>query len=246
VLRPAASLWLFLPPRRRREEFAVRYDGEASLAHVVQAAGIPLTEVGALAVDGAPAAPSDRLTDGASVAIEPVARPQRVAEAVGFLLDVHLGALARRLRLLGIDTAYQRDAEDDELVRLAADQRRVLLTKDRGLLMRRALWVGGYVRGDRPAEQLVDVLDRFAPPLAPRSRCLSCNGELVAVPKEAVLGALRPGTRRSYHRFTRCVRCGRVYWRGAHSPGLDAMVAAARRAPSLGEHGPGVIAEAGE
>lgn len=229
MLHPAASLWLFLPPRRRREEFTVRYDGEASLAHVVQAAGIPLTEVGALAVDGALAAPNERLTDGASVTIEPVARPQRVAGAVGFLLDVHLGALARRLRLLGIDTAYLRHAEDDALVRLASDQRRVLLTKDRGLLMRRALWAGGYVRTDRPSDQLADVLDRFAPPLAPHTRCPSCNGELVAVAKEAVLGALQPGTRRSYNRFTQCVRCERVYWRGAHSSGLDAVVAAARR-----------------
>ncbi|MBO0872192.1 MAG: Mut7-C RNAse domain-containing protein, partial [Pseudonocardia sp.] len=156
-----------------------------------------------------------------------VARPRRVAGAAGFLLDVHLGALARRLRLLGIDTAYQRDAEDDTLVRIASGQRRVLLTKDRGLLMRRALWAGAYVRGDRPGDQLADVLDRFDPPLAPHSRCPTCNGELVAVAKEAVLGGLRPGTRRSYHRFTRCARCGQVYWRGAHSPGLDAVVAAA-------------------
>lgn len=230
VLRPATSLWLFLPPRRRRDEFVVRYDGVASLAHVVQAVGIPLTEVGALVVDGAPAAASDRLTDGASVAVEPVDRPQRVAGAVGFLLDVHLGTLSRRLRLLGIDTAYHRDAEDDALVRLASAQRRVLLTKDRGLLMRRALWAGGYVRGNRSDDQLADVLDRFDPPLAPRSRCPNCNGELVAVAKDSVLGALRPGTRRNYHRFTRCARCGQVYWRGAHSPGLDAVVAAASRA----------------
>ena len=87
---------------------------------------------------------------------------------------MHLGGLARRMRLLGIDTAYRNDASDAELLAQGAAEQRVVLTQDRGLLRRRALTVGAYVRGGSTDEQLADMLDRFRPPLAPWSRCLAC------------------------------------------------------------------------
>ena len=227
----ARELWLFVAPRRRRENVEVPYHGDASLGHVVQALGVPLTEVGALLVNRAAVDPAYRPRAGATVEIRPVSRPQRVLGSTGFLLDVHVGTLARRLRLLGIDTAYCNDASDDALVDQAVAQRRVLLTQDRRLLMRRALWAGAYVRGRRAGEQLADVLNRFAPPLAPWTRCTSCNGELVSVPKHEVADQLEPGTRRRYDNFARCRACGRVYWHGAHSRRLDAIVRAARATP---------------
>ena len=91
-----------------------------------------------------------------------VARPQPVP-AARFLLDVHLGALARRLRLAGVDTAYANDADDDTLIEQANNERRILLTQDRGLLRRRTPWRGAYVRGTHPDAQLANVLGRFAP-----------------------------------------------------------------------------------
>lgn len=145
-------------------------------------------------------------------------------------LDVHLGTLARRLRLLGLDTSYGPDAGDDDLVRHANAEQRVLLTQDRGLLKRRALWAGAVVHGHRPDEQLDDVLNRFAPTLRPWTRCLRCNGDLEPVPKQEIADELEPGTRRSYDRFARCRRCGRLYWQGAHGRRLQAIVAAADRA----------------
>lgn len=229
VVRPAPALWLFLPPRRRCARFVVPYDGSASLGHVVQAVGIPLTEVAVPDVDGARSDLSRRLHDGAVIELRPPPRPQPLPDGARFLLDVHLGSLARRLRLLGVDTAYGNDAEDADLVEHAGRERRVLLTQDRGLLMRRALWAGAYVRGHGADAQLTDVLDRFAPPLAPWTRCSACNGELADVPKEQVADLLEPGTRRCYERFARCTSCGRVYWRGAHGRRLDAVVADALR-----------------
>ncbi|MBV8994930.1 MAG: hypothetical protein JO287_14825 [Pseudonocardiales bacterium] len=222
---------MFVAPRRRRDHVDVPYDGEASLGHLVQALGVPLTEVGALLADHSRVDPAYRPRAGATVEIRPVPRPQRVPGSTGFVLDVHLGTLARRLRLLGIDTAYANDASDDSLVHQAAGQRRVLLTQERGLLMRRALWAGAYVRGRRPDEQLADVLHRFAPPLAPWTLCARCNGELVSVPKHEVADQLEPGTRQRYDRFAQCQACGRVYWHGAHSRRLEAIVRAARAAP---------------
>lgn len=128
----ARELWMFVLPRRRRDNIDVPYDGDASLGHVVQALGVPLTEVGALLADHAPVDPAYRPRTGATVEIRPMSRPQRVPGSTGFLLDVHLGTLARRLRLLGIDTAYCNDASDDALVHQAAGQRRVLLTRTAG------------------------------------------------------------------------------------------------------------------
>lgn len=221
------QLRLFLSLRDRSGTVRLEQDGTSSLGHLVQSVGVPLTEVGELVVGHGAEPPSYRPSDGDVVEVRPVARPQPAP--VRFLLDGHLGSLARRMRLLGIDTAYDGDARDDDLVAVSLAEDRVLLSKDRGLLMRRALRHAAYVRGERADDQLADVLQRFPATLAPFTRCTSCNGALVAVPKAAVLDRLEPGTRRTYEEFARCTSCHRVYWQGAHSRRLQAVVAAARR-----------------
>jgi uncharacterized protein len=227
----AADLLLFLRPSHRSGPVSVSCDGVSSLGHVVESLGVPLTEAGLLMVNGEPVTPGYRPRGGDVVSVSAVPRPQRLA-APRFVLDVHLGTVARRLRLVGVDAAYARDADDDALIDQANAGRRVLLTQDRGLLRRRKLWRGAYVRGARPDAQFGDVLDRFAPPLAPWTRCVACNGLLAPASKADVEPQLRPGTRRSYQAFSRCASCGQVYWRGAHSRRLEAIVLAAARAVS--------------
>jgi uncharacterized protein len=228
-----AELRSFLRAGRRAAVLAVGCDGVSSLGHVVESLGVPLTEVGGLLVNGEPAAPAHRPVGGDLVEVLPVARPQRLA-AARFVLDVHLGTVARRLRLVGLDCAYANDRDDDALIAQASAERRVLLTQDRGLLRRRSLWFGAYVRGARPDEQFADVLDRFAPPLAPWTRCMACNGPLVPVSKADVDAQLLPGTRRSYEVFARCAECSRVYWHGAHSGHLEEIVQTAMQAAAAG------------
>lgn len=196
----------------------------SSLGHVVESLGVPRTEIGELRVGGQTAPLSARPRAGEVIDVLPVPRPQPVAGR-GFVLDVHLGALARRMRLLGIDTAYRNDAADAELVAQAAVEQRVVLTQDRGLLRRRALRAGAYVRGGRTDDQLADVLDRFRPTLSPWTRCPACNGHLEPVAKAHVQHLLQPGTRRTYTQFSQCQTCGQVYWRGAHARRLQAIVA---------------------
>jgi hypothetical protein len=230
-LRFAAELRMFLAPRHRAGRVRVTCDGTSTLGHFVESCGVPLTEVGALRVSAMtggvrPVPPGHRLAGGETVTVCAMTRPQRIAEA-RFVLDVHLGTLARRLRLLGVDTAYANDRDDDTLIEEANAGHRVLLTRDRGLLRRRRLRLGAYVRGDDPDDQLRDVLDRFAPPLAPWTRCTTCNGTLEPVPKTEVERLLEPGTRRTYDSFVRCVVCGRVYWRGAHGERLAAIIGSA-------------------
>ena len=232
----SAELRFFLRPGRRCGPVRVALDGTSSLGHVVESLGVPLTEVGRLMVNGLPAVPGYRPGSGDMVNVEAVRRPQRLRSA-RFVLDVHLGALARRLRLAGVDAAYVNDAGDDALIEQANAGRRVLLTQDRGLLRRRALWLGAYVRGARPDDQFRDVLDRFRPPLAPWTWCPACNGPLSPVAKAAVAPVLPPGTRRTYQTFSSCRNCGQVYWHGAHSKRLEQIIDSAVRAVSTGASG---------
>jgi uncharacterized protein len=217
------ELAFFLRAGQRSGQVPVICDGVSSLGHVVESIGVPLTEVGSLEANGQLVAPSYRPGGGDVVQVRAIMRPQRLMSA-RFVLDVHLGTVARRLRLVGVDTAYANDADDDDLIQLANATQRVLLTQDRGLLCRRKLWLGGYVRGSRPEAQFADVLDRFAPRLAPWTRCTACNGLLSPARKADVELLLRPGTRRTYQEFSRCQSCGRVYWRGAHAGHLEAII----------------------
>ncbi|TDB81859.1 hypothetical protein E1264_32130 [Actinomadura sp. KC216] len=234
TIRVADELLMFLPAARREPVSRVPADGTSTLGHLVESLGVPLPEAGPMTVGGEPADPSTRPAPGAEVLVAAVPRPQPVPLEPGqvaprFVLDVHLGTLARRMRLLGLDTAYQNDMDDPALVVQANEERRVLLTQDRGLLRRRALWFGAYVRGSRPDDQLRDVLDRFAPVLRPWTRCTACNGELVPVDKQEIESDLEAGTRRSYDVYGRCADCGQLYWRGAHGGHLEKIVHEATR-----------------
>lgn len=226
----APELHVFVAPRHRAGRAAVRTDGASTLGHLVESLGVPLTEVGRFVLDAGPAqrreVPAGHLPGpGEEISVHPVTRPQHLPGPARFLLDVHLGTLARRLRLLGVDAAYESvDIGDPALATRSAAEQRVMLSRDRGLLRRRELWAGAYVHSHRPAEQLRDVLSRFAPPLAPWTRCTACNGLLRSASKEAVHEHLEDGTERSFDVFAQCGDCAKVYWRGAHHASLNAIV----------------------
>lgn len=220
-------LHLFVGPAQRTAEASVRCDGVSTLGHVVESLGVPLTEVGALHADGVPVLPGHVPSAGERIEVEAVSLPQPLPHDAPprFLLDIHLGTLARRMRLLGLDTAYENpDVGDAALAARSAAEKRIMLSRDRGLLHRRELFAGAYIYSHRPAQQLDEVLIRFAPPLAPWTRCTACNGELREVSKENVSERLPTGTQRTYKSFAECSECGQAYWRGAHAGHLDEIV----------------------
>lgn len=232
VIRPeiqlsfAPELHIFVDARRRVGRTVAVTDGVSTLGHVVESLGVPLTEVGELLVDGRTVSTAHVPAAGESVEVRPVPRPQRIEGApLRFLLDVHLGTLARRMRLLGIDTAYEStDIGDPALAARSAAERRVLLSRDRGLLRRRELWAGAYVYSTRPEQQLRETLERFAPELSPWERCVSCNGALVRTTKDSVRAEIKDGTEHAYDAFAKCADCGQVYWQGAHHARLELIV----------------------
>jgi uncharacterized protein with PIN domain len=164
-----------------------------------------------------------------------VRRP--LPDPIRFVLDTHLGKLARHLRLAGLDVVYRRDARDDELAEIAYRERRILLTRDRGLLKRRAVTHGYLIRETATYRQLVEVVARFSPlALAPFSRCPRCNALLREAPKAGVEARLGERTRRAFGQFHECVGCGRVYWKGSHWAKLVRILDAAIRQAGGLEH----------
>ncbi len=141
------------------------------------------------------------------------------AEAPRFLADAMLGRLARWLRVLGYDTAYDAMAPDPELVARANAEGRVLLTRDRHLLRELEPELALEIRGDAPLEQLREVVAALwlERPTELFTRCLVCNNLLTDVP-DAERDAVVPEQSRGLPGpVCRCPVCGRVYWPGSHA-----------------------------
>jgi uncharacterized protein len=235
-LRAYAELNDFLPPDLRGTTVRRPLQPHQTVKDVVEAAGIPHTEIDLILADGEPVGFTHRPAAGGRLAVYPVfetldigsiarLRPRPLRDP-RFVVDVHLGRLARLLRLMGFDARWDRSFDDETLASTSREEHRILLTKDRGLLKRRSVTHGLFVRSDQPTEQIVEVLRRLdlADRSAPFSRCLRCGAALADVPKAEVLDRLQPLTRRHVDEFRRCVACGQIYWRGSHHDRLVELV----------------------
>jgi uncharacterized protein len=238
LFRFYAELNDFLPRERRQAAFTYGVTGRASVKDVIEALGVPHTEVDLIVVRGVSVDFSYRVADGDQISVYPVfealyitplvrLRPRPLREPA-FVLDTHLGKLAGHLRLLGFDTLYRNDYADEHLVRISVDEQRIVLTRDRGLLKRRELTHGYCVRASAPHVQIREVLERFDlwGAARPFTRCLSCNGRLEAAPLAAVADRVPPDVQAYQTEFQRCAGCGRVYWRGSHYDYLSRFVEA--------------------
>jgi uncharacterized protein with PIN domain len=207
----------------------------ASLKDVLEAVGVPHTEVYSLTVDGQPAHFGHILKPGEFVNVHPGDPPVDVTHnhplrsalsSKRFMADANVGRLATYLRLMGFDVAYDRHSSDKDVASFAAREGRVVLTRDHGLLRRKAVQWGRLVRSNDPIEQTRDIVRFFglAPPSAPFSRCVRCNRVLSTVPKTTVLHLLQPKTKLYFEEFSRCPSCGRVYWAGSHHEKMLVML----------------------
>lgn len=237
-VRAYAELNDFLAPKSRGTTVRRPFRGHQTVKDVLEAMGIPHTEVDLILVNGSPQGFGYRPGVGDRIAaypafesldVEATTRPDPLPGS-RFVVDVNLGRLARLLRLLGFDVWWSNNADDVTLADVSLRQQRILLTRDRGLLKRRAVTHGLFVRADDPEEQALEVVRRLGlrQRLAPFTRCLRCNGRLAAVTKDEVIDQLEPLTRQCYDEFSRCTECGRVYWPGSHYAKLIRRVDALR------------------
>jgi uncharacterized protein with PIN domain len=223
-----AELNDFLPRAKNGVTFAHFFEGRVSVKDMIEALGVPHTEVDLVLVNGEPIDFTYLVQDGDHISVYPVfesfditpvlrLRPRPLRQA-RFVLDIHLGKLARHLRMLGFDSLYRNNFSDEELADLSSSQSRILLTRDRGLLKRSVVTHGYCLRETDPRRQLFEVLLRFDlfSSIAPFSRCMGCSGLLKPVLKEVIQDQVLPETRRYFDEFQKCDDCGKVYWQGSH------------------------------
>ena len=235
-----AELNDFLPPERRLAPFPHNFIDAASVKDMIESLGVPHTEVELILVNGEPVDFSYIVQDADRVSVYPVfesfditpllrVRPRPLRES-RFVLDAHLGRLAGYLRMVGFDTLYRNDYQDEELALISRDEHRILLTRDRGLLKRSAVTHGYYVRETQVRLQLVEVLRRFDlwRSMAPFERCLRCNALLQPASPEQIAERLPPQTGQLYGEFQACPRCGRIYWKGGHYRRMQKFVESVR------------------
>ena len=235
-VRAYAELNEFLAAESRGVTVRRPFRGHQTVKDVLEAMGIPHTEVDLILVNGSPQGFSYRPSVGDRIAAYPMfealdigstarLRPMALRDS-RFVVDVNLGRLARLLRVLGFDVWWSSDADDATLAEVSLDEQRILLTRDRGLLKRRAVTHGLFVHSQDPEEQTLEVIRRLdlRQRLAPLTRCLHCNGKLAEVSKDEVIDRLEPLTRRYYEKFSRCSGCGRIYWAGSHHARMVRLV----------------------
>lgn len=227
------DLPFFLKPKKR--EIERQLSERTSVKDVIEACGVPHTEVDLILIAGKAAGFERVLAQDAVVDVHGIDSDRvtffpenrlQVLQIRKFVADGHLGKLVRDLRLLGIDVEYDRDAEDRQLIKTATRQSRALLTRDRRLLMHGTLRHGYYLRSQNPLEQTLEVIRRFdlESTLTPFARCLRCNAALQPAAKEAVLDRLEPLTKIYYEEFRRCPDCEQVYWSGSHFEKLQTRI----------------------
>jgi uncharacterized protein len=137
---------------------------------------------------------------------------------IKFTLDVHLGKLAKSLRLCGFDAYYDTNYSDEEIIRFSLSDDRIILTRDKELLKSKDVTRGYRIRSQYVDEQLREVFLRFDlhNKVKPFSRCMECNGLLEEVRKEEIIDRLSPKTSEFYQNFKKCSGCDKIYWEGSH------------------------------
>ncbi len=236
-----------LPPGRRGRPIRTEVAAGTTVKDLAESLSVPHTEIAVILVNGESVDFGHQLHDGDRMSVYPVVEslapsplplvrldPPRLPDP-RFVLDVHLGRLARTLRLLGFDCIWRNDITDDELAAISVAEQRTLLTRDRGILKRAKVVYGYLVRETDCRRQTTEVLRRFDlfRAISPFGRCLECNGMLEPVAKEGLAHRLPPRTQRDFNDFCRCPQCDRIYWKGSHYDRLAALVEDVRRAGTV-------------
>jgi len=218
----------FLPEQFFKEIYPFSFSGTPSVKNLIETIGVPHTEVDLILVNGVSVGFEHQLKGGEQVSVYPVfesfdispiirlrAKPLR---RIRFVVDVNLGKLAKKLRLLGFDTYYRNDLNDDEIVKISISEKRIILTRDIGILKYGSASHGTWIRSDDPKIQVNEVIERLQLKnlFKPFTRCSQCNGSLKRINKEQLKNRV-PEDILSFHRiFWECQGCQQIYWKGSH------------------------------
>ncbi len=236
IIRFYEELNDFIAAEKRKKPFSYSFQGHPSVKDAIEAIGVPHTEVDLIVVNSESVGFNYQLQHGDRIAVYPVFESLDISPLVKlrekplrqsrFIVDVHLGKLARLLRLLGFDTLYRNDYADSEIVAISQKDNRIALTRDQGLLKHKTVTHGYWLRSQTPIKQLQEVCRRYDlfSQLSPFQRCIRCNGILEPVNKAEIYDQLPEKVAKTYTRFSRCRSCHNIYWTGSHYERLHKIV----------------------
>ncbi len=231
----------FLPRSKRKIWFTHSFKGNPAIKDAIESLGVPHTEVDGILVDGKPKPFLYQLTNNDKACVYSDVKDCRIRHRKGlkvrpsgkpkFILDSHLGKLARYLRLFGFDALYRKDYVDHDIMDIAKKNKRIVLTRDIGLLKHKIIRHGYWVRSTDPKKQIPEVIKRFNVKkyIRPFHLCLECNGRIVKVRKKKIMRQLPQDTKAYFHQFCRCLCCKKIYWRGSHYEKLFNFVETVKR-----------------
>jgi len=218
----------FLHRQKRKTTFEHSFTGNPSVKDVVESLGVPHTEIDLILVNGESVTFNYKPAENDLISVYPVfeslnisyithLRPKPLRKTK-FILDVHLGKLARYLRMLGFDTLYENNYPDPQIIDIAKNEKRIILTRDVGILKNSAVTHGYWIRSQNPKEQLKEVITRLdlSVNIKPLFRCMECNGIIEQVDKKEIIDQLKPKTKKYFNEFFQCTQCKKVYWEGSH------------------------------
>jgi uncharacterized protein with PIN domain len=209
---------------QKGKEITLTFSSHQSVKHLIESLGVPHVEVGRITANREPVEWGYCPRTGDRIEVQPATGCPTEPR---FMLDNHLGRLAAYLRMLGFDSLYDNSYSDEQMAEILVTDPRILLTRDRRLLMRKVVQYGYCLRSLEPPEQLQEVVRRFdlKHVTQPFHRCLRCNGILEPVEKAAVLDRLEPKTKLYYNDFARCPDCDQIYWKGSHYERMEKLIA---------------------
>lgn len=218
----------FLPVEKRKTRFEHSFLDRTSIKDMIESLGVPHAEVDLILVNGNSVNFSYLVNNNDNISVYPVfesldisdvqhlrAKPLRDKK---FILDVHLGTLARYLRMIGFDTKYKNDYNENEIVDISIKESRTILTRNKGILKRNEVTRGYWIRNQNPELQLSEVTGRFnlRNQIREFERCLECNARLEKVDKAKITGRLPLKVKQYHNNFWYCKICDKIYWHGTH------------------------------
>lgn len=236
TLRCYAELNDFLSPDKKQKTFIYSVKTPIKIGEVLESLGIPLSQVDLVLLNSEPAALDEWLKENDYVSVYPVfesfnisgvnkyeKQPLRITK---FILDAHLGKLAKYLRMLGFDTLYRNDFGDEEIIETAVKEGRIILTHDRWLLKSKKVQHGYYVRAIEKHEQLREVVHKFDlfNQFNTFTRCMTCNSELIKKQKQEIIHKIDKDTARIFNAFFYCPHCDKVFWKGSHFERMEKLI----------------------
>jgi uncharacterized protein len=226
----------FLPIEKQKKRFEHNYIDRTSVKDLIESLGVPHAEVDLILINGKSVGFDYLINDDDDISVYPVfesiditdlqhLRPKPLRKPK-FVADVHLGRLARYMRMLGFDTLYKNNIDDDEIVNISVDEKRTILTRDRNILKRSVVTHGYFVRNIKIKKQLIEILNRFnlENQIKEFTRCIECNTILEPISKEEIIDKLPLKVSESQGFFSICPGCKKIYWKGTHHHKMNAFI----------------------